>query len=428
LKKYLALILSVLFVLSFAASAFAIHAEIPSETQAAVATGTTQITLGGEIRVRGWWKDNIDNNLMPLDSNSSSYYDERVRLSLDAAVAPGIKGFVMLETNGGTTPDQSDVYTWGSFNQKPNAMNINEAWLLYSGSGLLGFNSGLKIGHMPLALGQKEFFDHTKFGDDAIVFFMSPTKQIEAALLTIKFAEGFKNENTDDLDGYVGLLTYKLDENNTIGVNYTYLNQSNANFSQQNLGVHANGTISNIGYKAFGDYQFGDFNKDANFKGWAAGLGLSFNVNPVVVRASVAYGTGQKEDDSDVKAFVPHLGNDQHYTLIYEYLVASAAGDINTGLSNTGYVNVGVDYNATKDLGLSLDGYWLQASEDVRTIENGRITKSDEIGWEIDGKLKYALAKNLTYQVDAGYFDAGDMYGDNAKGVTVLRHAITLSF
>ncbi len=59
MKKYLALILGVLFVLSFAASAFAIHAEIPSETQAVVAKGSTQITLGGEIRTRGWWQDNI---------------------------------------------------------------------------------------------------------------------------------------------------------------------------------------------------------------------------------------------------------------------------------------------------------------------------------------------------------------------------------
>src|SRR4030042_2228903 len=88
LKKYLALILGVLFVLSFAASAFAIHAEIPSETQAAVAKGSTQITLGGEIRVRGWYRDNISDVLiiqpgpdlelknMPVKSDSQAYYDQ----------------------------------------------------------------------------------------------------------------------------------------------------------------------------------------------------------------------------------------------------------------------------------------------------------------------------------------------------------------
>ncbi|MFZ2196411.1 MAG: hypothetical protein WAV13_01670, partial [Thermodesulfovibrionales bacterium] len=174
MKKYLALFLGVIFVLSFAASAFAIHAEIPSETQAVVAKGATQITLGGELRTRGWWRDNIDDAKNPVDSGSSAYYDQRVRLSVDATVAPGVKGYVMVETNSGN----SDLYVWGTndFNAKPTGLDINEAWILYTGSGLLGFNSGLKIGHMPLALGNKEFFDHTKFGDDAIVFFMDPTK------------------------------------------------------------------------------------------------------------------------------------------------------------------------------------------------------------------------------------------------------------
>jgi len=48
-KKTFAGIAAVLFVLSFAASAFAIHAEIPAESQAVVGKGTTQITLGGEL-------------------------------------------------------------------------------------------------------------------------------------------------------------------------------------------------------------------------------------------------------------------------------------------------------------------------------------------------------------------------------------------
>src|SRR5512135_316502 len=59
LKKFLAIILGAIFVLSFAASAFAIHAEIPSETQAVVAKGATQITIDGELRVRGWYEKNI---------------------------------------------------------------------------------------------------------------------------------------------------------------------------------------------------------------------------------------------------------------------------------------------------------------------------------------------------------------------------------
>lgn len=422
MKKYLALILGVLFVLSFAASAFAIHAEIPSETQAVVAKGATQITLGGELRTRGWYQDNITSGKDPLKTNSAAFYDQRVRLSVDATVAPGVKGYVMVESNGGT----ADTYTWGNFNSKPTDLQINEAWILYTGSGLLGFNSGLKIGHMPLALGNKEFFDHTKFGDDAIVFFMDPTKQLHVGLLTVKFSENFSGignanlDNTNDLDGYVALMTYKLDDTASLGVNYTYLNCSDLDFSHQNLGIHGNASFAGVNLKGAADIQFGDQNEDQSFGGWAAMLGADFKLNPVTLRVSAAYGSGD-DDDDDNDAFITYLGADQHYTLVYEYRVNSAAGTTATGLNNTGYINLGVDYAASKDLSMSVDGYWLKASEDNAAGE-------DEIGWEVDAKAKYALAKNLSYQVDAGYFDAGDFYGKKAKGATVLRHTLTLNF
>jgi len=171
---------------------------------------------------------------------------------------------------------------------------------------------------------------------------------------------------------------------------------------------------------------------ESDYKGWAIQGGLSYALDPAIaLRVSGAYGSGNKGSESvadkDTDAFVTHLGNDQHYTLIYEYNVVAASGALNTGLENTWYGNIGVDWQATKELGLSLDGYYLQASE-----ENFLIRDKD-IGWEIDAKLKYALAKNLTYQIDAGYFDAGDMYkfgpaNFDPKGVTLLRHAITLTF
>lgn len=431
MKKYLALILSVLFVLSFAASAFAIHAEIPSETQAVVAKGGTQITLGGEIRTRGWYLDNISGTKMPAKAEENAWYDQRVRLSVDAKVSPNIEGFVMLET--GT----SDTYKWGGLDYKPEALKINEAWILYTGSGLFGFNSGLKIGHMPLALGEKQFFDHTKYGDDAIVFFMDPIKPLHIGLLTFKGAEASSavNGNANDLDAYVGLVVFKINDKNTVGANFTYLNQSVADFKLMNLGLHAKGDAGVVGYKGELDIQAGSVgDPKTKFRGYAAMLGVNFKVNPVNVRASAAYGSGDKDATDDKNnAFQTFLtgggaaggSSDQHYTLVYEYQVASAAGSTGAGLSNTTYANLGVDFTPTKDLTASVDGYFLRASK----VASG----SKNAGWEVDAKVKYAVAKNLTYQVDAGYFKAGSFYEDSmgvadAKGAIVLRHALTLSF
>jgi len=437
LKKFLAIILGALFVMSFAASAFAIHAEIPAETQAIVAKGATQITLGGELRTRGWYTKNIVAGA-PIDSSSAAWYDQRVRLSVDANVSPNVQGLIQLESGDNL---QTDVTKWGNFNQHLPGFNLLQAWILYKGTGLFGFGSGLKVGHMPLALGEKQFFDHTRFGDDAIVFFMDPMKELHVGLLTIKLAgdgndhkaiagtpiganvlKGKNTDNGDDLDAYVALATYKWDAQNTIGINYTYLNLTDAEFTHQNLGLHANGNISGFGYKAEGDIQFGEWG-DSKFKGYAFLLALNYKFDPATIRGSFAIGSGQGPDEAeDIEQFVPYVSEVQNYTLIYEYLVNTTAGAKGTGLANTTYVNLGVDFTPMKDLKASIDGYLLNATEE------SPITREKDAGWEVDGKIVYNVAKNLVYQFDAGYFKAGDFYGDANKGVTVLRHMLTLNF
>lgn len=478
MKKYLALILGVLFVLSFAASAFAIHAEIPAETQSVVATGTTQITLGGEIRTRGWWTSNLFDNTISDKTPDAAWYDERVRLSVDAVVAPGVEGFVQLET---TSAFAGDKYEWGTgqdtftqenggshtttgyknssgllgSNSKPAAtFDILQSWIVYSGQGLLGFNSGLKIGHMPLKLAYGEFFDNTQYGDDAIVFFMSPVKGLEIAFLTFKGSEGNRQVNSDDMDAYVGLVTYKWDDKNTVGINYTYLNGPNTISSGtdvdtstalklQNLGLHADGNVSGLGYKATVDFQFGSitfpFPQKTDFKGYAVTAGLNYQFNPVNLRASFALGSGGTATDTDIKEFTTFNGNIQNYSFIYEYQHATTAGfngivgaapvdGESAGIANTTYYNIGADFQATKDLKLAADGYYFRAT---KAPFDG---VSKNAGWEVDAKLVYALARNLTYQIDAGYYKEGSFftspltYGSDGKGTTALRHMITLSF
>lgn len=424
--------------MSFAASAFAIHAEIPSETQAIVAKGTTQITLGGELRTRGWYMKNLVSGA-PVDSSSQAFYDQRIRLSVDANVSPNVQGYIQLES--GDSVD-TDVTKWGNFNRHLPGFNILQSWILYKGTGLFGFGSGLKVGHMPLALGEKQFFDHTRFGDDAIVFFMDPTKELHIGLLTVKFSgegnghralagtgitanaiTGKSTDNTDDLDGYVALAVYKLDAKNTVGINYTYLNLSDANFSHQNLGLHANGNISGFGYKAEADIQFGKTSHlggEKKFKGYAVMLGANYKIDPATIRGSFAYGSGPKSDSDDIDTFIPYVSEVQNYTLIYDYLANTTAGAKGTGLANTTYYNLGADFSPMKDLKASIDGYILRASKNPGG--------SKAAGWEVDAKIVYNVAKNLAYQVDAGFFKTGKFYGDNREDVTVLRHMLTLNF
>lgn len=415
MKKYLSLILSVLLVMSFAASAFAIHAEIPAETQAVVSKGATQITLGGFLRTRGWYFNNLTPAGLPDDTNSRAFLDQRVKLLVNAQVTPNVQG--LFELQG----DQ----VWGSAgpNQKGDALKWIQAWIQYTGSGLFGFNSGLKVGHMPLALGHQTFFQHTTNGDDAIVFFMDPTKNVHIGLLAVKLNEGSAAVNSDDLDGYVALTTFKLDEKNTVGANYTYLNQSNADFKLQNVGLHANGSVAGFGYKAEGNIQFGDINDDVKARGYSIMAGVNYALNPVNVRASFGLGSGDDDDDDKAEQFISFLSDTEHYTQVYDYKAVTAAGSTLTGLSNTTYYNLGVDYTVSPSIKTSLDGYLLRAT---------KAEGSKKVGWEVDAKVVYNVARNLNYIFDVGYFDAGkfyeDAFGVDEKAATLVRQQLILSF
>ncbi|TAL29095.1 MAG: hypothetical protein EPN94_00045, partial [Nitrospirae bacterium] len=412
MKKYLALVLGMLFVLGFTASAFAIHSEIPSETQAIVAKGTTQVTMGGELRVRGWYLKNASGirraQSVPSDSNGQAWYDQRVRLSLAIEASKNTSGFIHLESNSGDSTT-SDTYTWGSLNQKPSGTSGNtelsllEAWILYKGSGL-GFPAGLKVGHMPLALGEKQFLDHTKFGDDAIVFFMDPTKQLHIGLLTTKLAEGSTAAqtagNSNDINSYHALATYKVGDG-TFGINYTYIDdQTGATLANlQNLGVHANGKAGIVSYKAEFDQQFGDAPDGGDsgalpdrFKGYGYMLGLGVTPAPIVtIRGEYAFGSGDNVGtDGDNEAFQTTLGNDIHYTQVFEYTTTTPGGARSTGISNVTYYRAGLDLKPTKDLSASLDYFILRANKASgagNTISGERSPNSKKIGQETDLKI-----------------------------------------
>ncbi len=485
MKKYLILMLGVIFVLSFTASAFA-----------------TDIQLGGNIQVRGWYLKNVEQGgiddiyvwngttydnegslmrVMPWnkkegrsyihdggpldgvtsdygdDATSSAWYDQRLTLTMDAKVADNLKGFVELETtsenygrlNGNHNYlSTTGTRTWGnnSFNESIGTLDVNQAWILYTGSGL-GVPAGIKIGHQPLALSHKMFWDHTRHGDDSIVVFADPTKEMHVALLTVKAIEGELTDNTDDIDGYCGLITYKIDANNTLGANYTYITGTDEGLSLQNLGVHAGGNASGLSYKAEVDLQFGKVEKDTpneeKFKGYGIFANLGYKIDPINLRAGFAMGSGDADmGDNKNKEFQTLLGPDDiHYSFIYEYIISSAAfnqaipngvsDNRSTGIANTTYYNLGVDYSVTKDLNLVLDGFILRAT---KVPDGSDFSKS--LGWEVDLKAAYNITKNLTYGVAAGYFSPGKFYdpekwgvdGVDKKGVPALMHSLTLTF
>lgn len=440
MKKYMALILSVLFVLGFAANAFAVHAEIPAETQAVVAKGTTQISLGGEIRIRGEYQQNTS-DFNDNAADHKAYYDQRIRLNVEAKVTPNTTGFVQIEVGNG---ERVNNYTWGvdagtsgtkgvygKGEAKRGDLQVAQAWILNTGSGLLGIPAGVKVGHMPLALGNKLFFNHTLYGDDAIVFFMDPTKELHVGLITAKLAEGNINFN-DDSNGYVGLFTYKAGKTANVSGDITYVDDQAAapgGLHVWNFGLRGDAKFSGFGLKADIELQSGKAKgttADTKYKGYALLLGADYTLNNVKLVAEYGYGSGDKTDTTDVEVFVTALGQSPNYTYVYDYRTATAAGAAGTGIANTQYVKVGASSSLAKGLTGGLDLYILRANK----VASG---KSKTLGTEIDWIVKYQLDKNLVYYVEGGYLMAGGFYdsaanSNNADDAYAIRHGISLSF
>jgi len=466
-RKYLAIVLSVLLVLSVAATASAMD---------------TEVKLGGKILVRGWYFDNVSNSL-PQDSSSQAVYTTNANIILDIMVDENVRGFMELET-ACFGNENCGLYFWGT--QNPNGgydtkadadLFFRQLWIMYTGSGLLGVPAGIKVGHMPITLGEKQFLNNERFGDDAILVWVDPTKELHLAVGTAKLVEEVDGlplsigNHTDDVDGYIALATYALDKDNTLGINWTWIHSDGNcpslgaspnvdSLDFHNIGAHANGNISGITYAAEVDIQTGELENinlvpgdDLKAKGWAAFVKLGYMLDPINIRGSFAYGSGDDDlNDDDCKEFQTLQGPDGisafarlvHYTQIYERTLHTSAisatltttpgGNVrNTGIANTTYFNLGMDWKATPDLNLSLDGFYLMASETEGWEQLAGHSVDETIGWELDFKGTYKIAKNLSYFVEAAGFWAGDFYEESGlvadkETVTQLIHGLLLTF
>jgi hypothetical protein len=451
-KKYLAIILGAVFVLGFAASAFAIHAEIPAETQAVVAKGQTEITIGGEVRVRG----EIRQNVSDFDDDKQDrqlFYNSRVRLSVEAKVTPNTMGMIQIEAGdaddangrsvnnfigGNAAPNQGQgVYKEGE--HKKGTLNLIQAWLQHTGSGLLGVPAGIKVGHMPLALGNKLFFDHSLFGDDAIVLFADPTKELHLGLLTVKFREGTTTLN-DDSTAYVGLFNYRTKEFGLSG-DVAYVDDQNkfstlplpagADAHLWNFALRGDVKVAGLGLYADVDVQAGKVQDvgptDVKFRGYAFMGGVNYTLAPVKLYAEYAYGSGDKAGTADkFELFVTSLTQIQYGTYVYDFVSAGASGVTFAGIANTQRVKVGAAADLAKNLSGNLDFYWLRANKVAAGV-------SKSIGTEIDAKITYKVDRNLSYWIEGGYLFAGNFYksrtgGKDPDDAYAWRHGIMLSF
>jgi hypothetical protein len=471
MKKILILLLSVVALLAFTSSAFALHGvkEMLDYTPSVVKAKQAQVELSGHIRIRGSYMDNGD--FTDAADDDAAGYDQRVRLGIKATVSPNTMAMFELENGTGS----GDGHEWGTGgvdgsggvyrsagNVKHGSLDIRQAYVSHQGTDL-GMLTGFKAGHMLIALGDGTFYNHTKSGDDAIILWAQPNDNTEIAFAIIKGEDNTgAGINDNDIDIYAITLETAINGISLSGdIGYlrdqsgVSLGPVDKGLSLINLGLRAGMDVGGAKVNVGCDIQSGEAETfkasgaDMDLSGYQCQVKASTKVGDVDVHGGFAYGSGDDIDSSDdYEGFITTLSSGGNVgTFVYDNTVrtaaqntfSTAAGTSSTyagasstnGLANTWYLNVGATAKVTPDVSVNGEIFYLQASEKV---SNAAGLDDEDIGVEVDGKITYQVDTALAYYVEAGILFAGDFY-KNVTGATVepddvwrVRHGIVLSF
>ncbi len=430
------------------------------------------VTVGGEIALRS---RDFSNLLLDKDlaDNANKQVDTQTRVKLDVNVKAGdnVKGKVELWHDFGTWGNAaigagsgSGLETAGTTDA--GGLGFREAWINFN---MPGIPVNVTGGHQLLALGQQGFFRSMHFGSDAWVV-ANVTGNNTIAVVDVKAWEGNTFAGGDDIDAYVLLDVFKINDKNTIGIDITDIVDRAGtldigasalgraglgglyhNIDLQNIGLNYTGALGALNLKAEADFQMGKMKanagSDAKFKGNQIIVMGNIPVDPVTINFTLARGSGLKKDFSgpggtgthDIDQFITVLDIDPHYTFLYEYKIPTvalntvskgAANDhLNTGYANTTAINVGASIAASKSVNLALNLWYLKATEKVTNLAGD---DTDDIGNEIDAKVSWKLYDNLSWNWDLGYFMPGKVYkkanGDNGDAAMGVQGILALSF
>jgi hypothetical protein len=402
-----------------------------------------EVTVSGSVDIRSlMWNNNTDFSDKTGDRSVTT--QQRYRINIDAK-NDNVKGRITFENDWEQWGTETNSVTAGyplsglktGVESRPgqssatNKFGIREGWIDFTIPGATPAH--VKVGHQFLQLGNGWFFRSMKYGSDAWLVGLPGKNTV--AFVDVKVAEGITTQN-DDVDAYVLLDNFKIDDTKTVGAYWAHVVDRRNNVFGGLFGAGAVGTdaaLENIGLWFNG--KLGPMNLQAEIdlqSGKAKGLGAvpdtKFKGNQIIVQGNmpvsaaafnftVARGTGDSVTSTspDMKMYLPVLDSDPHYTVVYEYFAPTACsttGSARTGLRSTGFcnttaLNIGGSFNATKWMNVSLDLWMLKATEKLNDQRGGT---TDELGNEIDLVFKFKLYDQLTWNWQIARLMAGKAY------------------
>ncbi len=417
------------------------------------AGGRAEVTMDGsiEILMRSFKNTNDWNDAKTSSGDYQNTY-ERIRIGVNAK-NEGVKGRIQMETDwdewgNGATGLTTGITTTATpnpgFETRPtNNFYVREGWLDFN----LGLGTAhVKVGRQFLQLGNGWFLRSNKYGSDAWLVGLPGKNTV--AFVNIKASEG-NSTLADDTDAYALLDVFQIDDKNTVGAyiaraydrrgtwtNNALTGGGAIKTTLDNIGLHYSGQVGPVKLAAEVDVQMGEIEfagSKVDLEGNQFVLQASVPMAALTINATLASGSGDDgTTGSKYEGFLPFLDKDPHYTLVYEYQMATAAGiatnNKNSGFANTQAISLGAMYKISKMFTVGADVWMLSANEKVN--RNGGAA-SDDLGTEIDVKVNATIADNLTWNTTIGMFKTGDAYksaAGKADDVTAIQSSLSYKF
>jgi hypothetical protein len=417
-----------------------------------------EVTVSGSVDIRSLALNNTaDFSDKAGDQHNST--QSRFRVNIDGK-HEGVKGRITFEndweqwgtetnttTNGllstSRTGAPTGVESRPGQSSAANKFGIREGWIDFTIPGAQPAH--VKVGHQFLQLGNGWFFRSLKYGSDAWLVGLPGKNTI--AFVDVKAAEVSATQ-ADDVDAYVLLDNFKIDDTKTVGIYFARVKDSRglllggSEANLDNIGLWFNGKLGAVNLQAEADFQMGKAkgtggSPDSKFKGMQFVGQANVPVGAAAINLLLGYGTGDdvNSTSNDVETYLPILDADPHYTVVYEYFTntACATGSARTGLRNTGFCNttalgIGGSMPITKWLTADLNLFMLKATEKLSDQRGGT---TDELGNEIDLILKFKLYDQLTWNWQIARLMAGKAYQSataDADAVDAVQGVLSYKF
>ncbi len=408
MKKYLVILLSLVFVLSTVGFVFADDAGMDSVR--AMKPGA-KVQIGGDARVRGKWVKNPD-----FDSdaeNDTRNWDQRMRVKITGEAGNGFKATMRLKvanaTWGTTATGQRDTTSHESINVDYAYITLPiSSVVVNAGSMLRYYGTGFMPGQYDDGYDTLEV--KGTFESVTVTAFTNKVEEFNVA----------GDDNLKDRDDYGAILAADLGDIEAGAIVLFHNdrreepdpNPSLIGVNGTDIGLYAKGNVSGIGITGELAFLTGDTNKDsADNTPFGLMVQASTTVGAIGVGVGGGYATNGFTSDNNYKPTLL-FGRDQH-TAIAEF----GSEDDSKAWIITGEANTDIMENVNV---LGRVGY--ASAEEAGGGDSASLL-------ELDGAVVVQLAKNARYIFEAAYGNpGGDLTPDEADAIVVIANRAEVYF